>query len=76
MAKERFKTCVSSYLILRDKEKVLLSLRGNTGYKDGYWGLVSGHVEKGESAKTAARTSLLQQGRVGQHFPIIFFNSF
>jgi len=53
MTKERFKTCVASYLILKNKDKVLLSLRGNTGYKDGYWGLVSGHVEKGESAKQA-----------------------
>lgn len=51
--KKRFKTCVSSYLILKNENKVLLSLRGNTGYKDGYWGLVSGHVEKNESAKQA-----------------------
>lgn len=53
MQKERFKTCLSVYLILKDRDKILLSLRKNTGYKDGYWGLVSGHVEREESSKQA-----------------------
>lgn len=41
---------VSAYLILRQKEQVLLLLRQNTGYCDGQWGLVAGHVEDGEPA--------------------------
>jgi 8-oxo-dGTP diphosphatase len=53
MQKERFKTCLSVYLILKKNDKILLSLRKNTGYKDGYWGLVSGHVERKESSKQA-----------------------
>jgi 8-oxo-dGTP pyrophosphatase MutT (NUDIX family) len=53
MQKKRFKTHLSVYLILKEKDKILLSLRKNTGYKDGYWGLVSGHVEKEESSKQA-----------------------
>lgn len=44
---------VNAYLILRQEEKVLLHLRKNSGYYDGCYGLVSGHVEDGESAASA-----------------------
>ncbi|KHL11965.1 ADP-ribose pyrophosphatase YjhB (NUDIX family) [Mumia flava] len=35
-------------------EEVLLHLRQNTGYRDGHWALVAGHVEAGETAREAA----------------------
>lgn len=35
----------ASYLVLIENEKILLGLRENTGYMDGYWSLPSGHVE-------------------------------
>jgi 8-oxo-dGTP diphosphatase len=41
------------YLLLEKEGKFLLSLRHNTGYQDGMYGLVSGHVEDGESATHA-----------------------
>jgi len=41
------------YLILRREEGILLLLRQNTGYKDGEWGFVSGHIEAGEPASRA-----------------------
>lgn len=44
---------VNAYLVLRKQDEVLLLLRKNTGYLDGYYCLVAGHVENGESAKTA-----------------------
>lgn len=44
---------VNVYLILRKENVVLLHLRKNTGYCDGYYGLVAGHVEDGESAISA-----------------------
>ena len=47
---ERLTTSVNVYLILREKEKVLLLLRKNTGYLDEHWSLPAGHVELGESA--------------------------
>ena len=34
--------------------EVLLHLRQNTGYMDGYWATIAGHVEAGESVLAAA----------------------
>jgi len=48
--KKKASTYVCAYLILRQKNEVLLLLRKNTGYCDGQYGLVSGHVEDGEPA--------------------------
>ena len=50
MMKTRANTAVSAYLILKRDNHVLLSLRQNTGYCDGMWSLVAGHVEEGEPA--------------------------
>jgi 8-oxo-dGTP diphosphatase len=41
------------YLILRRQEQVLLARRCNTGFQDGNYSLVSGHVEAGEPVTTA-----------------------
>jgi 8-oxo-dGTP diphosphatase len=46
-------TNVNVYLILKQNDMVLLHLRKNTGYLDGFYGLVAGHVEAKESAATA-----------------------
>jgi 8-oxo-dGTP diphosphatase len=43
-------THVSAYLILKRQNQICLLLRQNTGYMDGCYGLISGHVEDGESA--------------------------
>lgn len=43
-----------SYLLLRKGNKCLFVLRQNTGFQDGDFGLVAGHVEKAESFKDAA----------------------
>lgn len=51
--KSRSGTYVSANLILRKGENILLQYRKNTGYCDDLYGLVSGHVEEGESATTA-----------------------
>lgn len=49
---KRSATSINAYLILRKDDEVLLMLRKNTGYGDGFYGLVSGHVEDGEPATT------------------------
>lgn len=51
--KNRFRLKFAVYLIPRDGNKVLLSLRQNTGWKDGWFSLVAGHVDGGEAAELA-----------------------
>jgi len=45
---KRFKLVPSSYLVLIKNNKILLLRRINTGFQDGKYGLVAGHVEKNE----------------------------
>jgi len=49
MKRKRFKIIPSSYVILIKNNKILLSRRFNTGFRDGYYGLVAGHGERAES---------------------------
>jgi len=53
MKKERFKFLVAVYLILVRDGKILLLKRFNTGYEDGNYSLVAGHVDEGESFREA-----------------------
>lgn len=48
--KTRMGASVNAHLILKQEAKILLHLRKNTGYCDGMWSLVAGHVEDDESA--------------------------
>ncbi len=50
---ERFNVYATIGLILLYKGKVLLMKRCNTGYMDGKYALISGHLEDGESLKKA-----------------------
>lgn len=43
----------ASYLFLEDSDQILLMKRRNTGFRDGYWSLVAGHVDKGEDFREA-----------------------
>lgn len=52
-AKKRATASVSSYLILRRDDEILLGLRKNTGYCDGLWSFPAGHAEEGEPASDA-----------------------
>lgn len=53
VVKKRVGASVNVYLILKQGDKILLHLRKNTGYCDGMWSLVAGHVENDESATAA-----------------------
>lgn len=48
----RNETVPASYLILIRDNKTLLLKRANTGYEDGNYSLIAGHVEQGESFST------------------------
>ncbi len=45
---------VASYVLLKKDGKLAFVLRSNTGWMNGYYGLPSGKVEKGESYTDAA----------------------
>lgn len=51
MQEEKYTTKVTVGLILIKEDKILLIKRKNTGYMDGMYAFVAGHVEKGESLK-------------------------
>ena len=59
--KERFKLVPAVYLIVKNGNKILLSLRKNTGYMDGYYGLVSGHVDGNEPARFACIREAMEE---------------
>ncbi len=47
-------TYLTVELMIQRDNKVFMIRRHNTGYMDGYYAFVGGHVEKGESIKQAA----------------------
>lgn len=49
----RFKVITDVHLLWIKNTQVLLILRANTGYMDGYWSLPAGHIEDGEQASIA-----------------------
>lgn len=53
MKKERFKLTPSCYLILIKDNKILLLRRFNTGYQDGNYSFVAGHLDGNESFRQA-----------------------
>lgn len=53
MEKERYKFISAVYLILIRESEILLLKRYNTGYEDGNYSLVSGHMDGNETIKQA-----------------------
>lgn len=50
---ERHRIVPAVYVIFRKDNQVLLLKRANTGYRDGWYSLPSGHLEGGESPRQA-----------------------
>ncbi len=53
MPADRFRAFISVQLILVREGKVLLQRRHATGYQDGWYGFVSGHLDGGEPTTVA-----------------------
>ncbi|MEI8092239.1 MAG: NUDIX domain-containing protein [bacterium] len=51
-------------LVLRQDDKILLLQRANTGYGDGSYGMISGHVEKGENFTDALIREALEEAGI------------
>jgi ADP-ribose pyrophosphatase YjhB (NUDIX family) len=58
---ERFKLIPSVYLVLIDDDKILLSRRFQTGYEDGNYSMVAGHVEEKETMREALSREVLEE---------------
>ena len=53
MPKKRFKITPAVYLVLTKNNNILLLRRFNTGYEDGKYSLVAGHLDGNETFKQA-----------------------
>ncbi|MGW7686937.1 NUDIX hydrolase [Kribbella sp. NPDC054772] len=58
---DRFRVVPAAYVVVRRGDEVLMLLRANTGYMDGYWAVPAGHVERGEAAVEAAVRELREE---------------
>jgi len=54
----------AAYVVLRRGDDVLLQLRAGTGYMDGRWAVLAGHVDPGESVHEAAVREAYEEGGV------------
>ncbi len=52
------------HLLLMKEEKILLARRYNTGYHDGDWSVVAGHLEPGESPREAMIREALEEAGI------------
>lgn len=68
-AGQRASAIPSSYLILVRGGDVLLSQRANTGYYDGHFGLISGHVEERETFTEAVIREALEEAGIQLEVP-------
>ena len=60
----KLRSYVCVYLFMKRGEEVLLSLRQNTKFEDGNWGMVAGHVEEGEMARDAMVREALEEANI------------
>jgi 8-oxo-dGTP diphosphatase len=63
-SKEYFKLTPAVYLLLIADNKILLLRRFNTGYEDGNYSLVSGHMESGETPTQAIEREVSEEAGI------------
>jgi 8-oxo-dGTP pyrophosphatase MutT (NUDIX family) len=61
---DRFKLVAAVYVLLRRDDEILMLQRKNTGYHDGDYSLVAGHVDGDEPLTAAASREALEEAGV------------
>src|SRR5210317_1087798 len=61
---ERFKVYFAVYLVLENDGKILMAKRSNTGYMDGMYSLVAGHVDGNETVYQAMQRETKEEVNV------------
>lgn len=64
MKKERFKLVTAVHLFLVKNNKILLLRRFNTGYEDGNYSVIAGHLDGKEPTKKAMAREALEEAGV------------
>ncbi len=64
MNKERFKLIPTSHLILIKDDKILLLRRFNTGYEDGNYSVIAGHLDGNETFLQAMVREAKEEGDI------------
>jgi 8-oxo-dGTP diphosphatase len=64
MPVERFNLILSVYVLLRRDNQILLLRRKNTGFEDGNYGLVAGHVDGNEASSVAMQREALEEAGI------------
>ncbi|MGA8943995.1 MAG: NUDIX domain-containing protein [Thermoactinomyces sp.] len=65
MSTERFTAPVTIHLFFVQNDRILLLRRCNTGYEDGNYSVVAGHLDGGETIKQAAVREAREEAGVG-----------
>jgi ADP-ribose pyrophosphatase YjhB (NUDIX family) len=60
----RTRLVAAAYVVLRRGSQVLLQLRQGTGYMDGHWAVLAGHLEPDESVLDGASREALEEAGV------------
>jgi 8-oxo-dGTP diphosphatase len=62
--RKRFMMTVAVYLVYIRDGKVLLLRRANTGYADGMYSMIAGHMDGNETIQQAMSRESLEEGRI------------